>query len=134
MIYFQIAIFGAVAFLVAPVAIEKFNAMRAATPQAAPQPGNAIAIARPILQGEVVDESPEGKLREALKLITCHIACEVDDPADQTAALNACRTLKRFLPAIPSGRTEATTDNQAALLAAVSAYNERAAEKITAVG
>jgi hypothetical protein len=99
-----------------------------------------------VFHGEVVagddedDEDAENEeLRAALKLITCHVACTIDEPAEQASALNACRTLKKHIPAPaePPSRPPQAIENQEALLAAVAAYNTTAADKtdkITSVG
>lgn len=129
MIYFQIVMVLAAVGLLAKPALEWWKSRQAAKPQTS---GNLI-IAPTVHQGEIVDDSATGQLRNALKLIACHIACEVDDAVDQADALAAVRTLKRFIPQPPSSRPEAVTDQQAAVLAAVTAYNS-ATDKITAVG
>lgn len=129
MIYFQIAMTLAAVLLASKPALDWWKSRQTAKPLTS---GNLV-IAPTIHQGVIVDDSPTGKLREALKLIACHIACEVDDAVDQADALAAVRTLKRFIPQPPSGRPEAVTDQQAAVLAAVTAYNA-AADKYTAVG
>ena len=92
-----------------------------------------------VFRGEVLpsdDADETDKLREALKTLTCHVALSIDDPAEQATALNACRTLKKHIPApaeLPS-RPPQAIENQEALLAAVAAYNTTAADKIPSVG
>ena len=130
MFYFQLIMGGMAALLVGSVAWPKFKAW-----QASKAAGTQMTLfsAPPVLQGEIVDTSFD-QLRNALKLLTCHVACEVDDTDEQTAALDACRTLKRIaLKPLPSARTDEVVANQAAIVAAVNAYHN-AADKITAVG
>jgi hypothetical protein len=89
-----------------------------------------------VFHGEVVEPSDDetDKLRDALKTLTCHVALSIDDPAEQASALNACRTLKKHIPApvLPT-RPPQAIENQEAVIAAVQAYNTTA-DKITAVG
>lgn len=94
-----------------------------------------------VFHGEVVEATDDEteKLRDALKTLTCHVALSIDDPAEQASALNACRTLKKHIPAPaePPSRPPQAIENQEALLAAVAAYNTTAADKtdkITSVG
>lgn len=99
----------------------------------------ATSVLAGVFQGELVNETagPAERLREALRLITCHVACEIDDPLEQSDALNACRILKGHLPELPPARAPQVIEDQAAVIAAVNAYHATAktmADKITAVG
>lgn len=131
MFYFQIIMGGMAALLVGSVLLPKFKAW-----QASKAAGTQMTLFNSpnVIQGQIVDTSPEARLRDALKLLTCYVACEVDDANEQNVALEACRTLKRItMMPLPSARGDKVVEDQAKILAAVNAYHA-AADKITAVG